>query len=171
MITSRYRYNSLFGVLLLAVATSVASNAAADPFESAAWLRDPVFAGTKPLEVFALHHAKAKGTELQNVHTYFRKEFDLPAKPMKAVLYVTGDDYYKLFANGRFVVQGPEPGYPFAHPYYEIEITHLLKMGRNCLAGHAAVLLRNDGGPGVRSENDRRRRAREAVGILRRTRR
>ena len=137
MIASRYCYNPLFVVLLLAVAASIPASAAADPFQNAAWLRDPVFTGTKPLEVFALHHAKVKGTDLQNVHTYFRKEFDLPAKPTNALLYVTADDYYKLFANGRFVVQGPEPGYPFAHPYYEIEITHLLKKGRNCLAAHA----------------------------------
>ena len=137
MIERHYSHNSILLMLLLAVAASTAPSAAADPFQNAAWLRDPVFTGTKPLEVFALHHAKVKGTDLQNVHTYFRKEFDLPAKPTNALLYVTADDYYKLFANGRFVVQGPEPGYPFAHPYYEIEITHLLKKGRNCLAAHA----------------------------------
>jgi len=130
----------LVGVALLAVMQPMAclpQTGAAEPFCDAAWVRGPIFKGVIPLAVFASQKTKAKGTELRNIHTYFRKEIDLPETPVEAVLYVTGDDYYKLYVNGQFFVQGPEPGYPFAHPYYMLDISKSLEKGKNCLAAHA----------------------------------
>ncbi|MFA6566822.1 MAG: hypothetical protein WCS96_01290, partial [Victivallales bacterium] len=60
---------------------------------------------------------------LNNIHTYFRKEITIDQSPVRAVLYITGDDTFKFYINGRFFVQGPEPGYPFAHPYYVLPVT------------------------------------------------
>ena len=121
---------------LVTALTGTTHTQAGTPFEKAEWLRDPVFAGTKPLELFTLQKTKQKGTPLRNVHTYFRKEIDLPNKPVKAVLHITADDYFKFYINGRFVVQGPAQGYPFAYPYCTLEVTKFLKKGRNALAAH-----------------------------------
>ena len=122
--------------VFLSVLLSMA-NAVADPFQDAEWIRDPRFAGEQVLDVFAAQEAKQKSTRLTNVHTYFRKEVTLQGKPARVWLYVTGDDYYKLRINERFVVQGPEPGYPFAHPYYRLDVTPFFHEGANCLAVHA----------------------------------
>ncbi|MFZ2656315.1 MAG: family 78 glycoside hydrolase catalytic domain, partial [Victivallales bacterium] len=76
------------------------------------------------------------GSDLKNVHTYFRKEITLDQAPVRAMLYITGDDTFKFYFNGRFFVQGPEPGYPFAQPYYAMPVTDQLKTGTNCLSVH-----------------------------------
>lgn len=129
--------NRLAWTLTLLSAMFAPTAGFADPFDGAGWLRDPKFAEFKPLGMFDAQATKAKGTPLRNVHTYFRREIELPAQPVKAVLSITGDDYYKFSVNGQFVVQGPEPAYPFAHPYYRLDIARLLRKGRNCLAAHA----------------------------------
>ena len=134
----------LTGMVL--AATSLGSSPAAnavkeaqdDVFTPAKWLRDPVFQDVPVIDFY--HDAKGTKHELsgpQNVHTLFRKDITLAAKPAKAELLITGDDYYKFYINGDFVVQGPEPGYPFAHPYYALDITDALIEGDNLLAVHA----------------------------------
>lgn len=115
----------------------VAPNLQADSFAGAEWLRDTVFKGVPPGSVLSPKPVRQDHLSLTNIHTYFRKEIELPAKPVKALLDITGDDYYKFYVNGQFVVQGPEPGYPFAQPYYAIDISRFLDQGRNCLASHA----------------------------------
>jgi hypothetical protein len=129
-----HRFASIL-TLLLGILTSAA--ALAGPLDGAGWLRDRKFAAYKPLGTFDAQDTKEKGTPLKNVHTYFRREIELPAQPVKAMLTITGDDYYKFYVNGQFVVQGPEPAYPFAHPYYRLDISRFLQKGRNCLASHA----------------------------------
>lgn len=124
-------------ILSLLSTMLVSTTGLAAPLDGAGWLRNPKCAGSKPLGTFDAQETKEKGTPLQNVHTYFRREIELPAQPVKAVLFITGDDYYKFYVNGQFVVQGPEPAYPFAHPYYRLDITRFLQKGRNCLAAHA----------------------------------
>lgn len=109
----------------------------AEVFGDAAWLRDPVFADTQVFDIY--HKQKAPAPKVsgpQNVHTLMRKEVELSGAPVSATLWITGDDYYKFYINGAFVVQGPEPSYAFAHPYYRIEIGSFLREGVNCLAAH-----------------------------------
>ena len=60
----------------------------------------------------------------------------LSAKPTAARLYITADDYCKLYINGAFAFQGPEPGYPFAYPYCSMDVTDLLHKGDNVFAAH-----------------------------------
>lgn len=96
---------------------------AADPLAGAAWIRDERFQGHEVLGVFEAHQKKAKSTILQNIHSYFRKEFELSEEPARAQLCFSADDYAKLYVNGRFVVQGPEPSYPFAQPFCQIDVT------------------------------------------------
>lgn len=108
-----------------------------EPFFGAAWLRDPVFANVAIQD----RHTRGKAPDAdasgpQNVHTFFRKEVPVEGPVEKAEIRVTGDDYYKLYINGAFVVQGPEPGYPWAHPYYTLDVTEYLREGVNCIAAH-----------------------------------
>jgi alpha-L-rhamnosidase len=111
---------------------------ASDVFEGAEWLRDPVFEGVETADIYHKQQVKAPKTSgPRNVHSLLRKEVTLEAAPRSAMLHITGDDYYKFHVNGTFVVQGPEPGYPFAHPYYSIDIARFLDEGVNCLAAHA----------------------------------
>lgn len=49
--------------------------------------------------------------EKGNNHVLFRKKFYVKTALKKAVLYITADDHYKAYINGRFVAQGPAPSY------------------------------------------------------------
>lgn len=130
------------GVLRLVLAIGMVSGfgmlaqAGEDPLADARWIRDTRFSGEPVHGVFELHEARKKQTDLTAVHTFFRKQIELAQRPTTATLYVTGDDYYKFYINGRFVVQGPSPAYPFAHPYYKLDVTSELTSGENCLAAH-----------------------------------
>ena len=126
-----------FSTCILGGVLAMVSGAASDDFGEAKWLRNPVFEGVDIIDVF--RKEKAPKPELsgpKNVHTLLRKEIALSGKPSVATLVITGDDYYKFYINGAFVVQGPEPGYPFAHPYYKLDVTEALNAGDNTLAAH-----------------------------------
>jgi len=110
---------------------------ASEPFAGAEWIRDPRFLDQPILEVFEVQQKGEKSTELKNIHTYFRKEFKLAERPASARLCFSADDYAKLYLNGRLAEQGPEPAYPFAQPYYQVDVTDMLREGLNCLAVHA----------------------------------
>jgi len=110
----------------------------ADVFGDAAWLRDPRMADAPIINL--LHRAQVPPPELtgpRNIHTLLRKEISLDARPVRAELYISGDDYYTFFINGRPVVQGPEGGYDFSYPYYWLDVTEFLEPGSNCLGSHA----------------------------------
>lgn len=111
----------------------------------AKWLQDPRFDGLEPLNttyrwrdrdesirrIFAQHRPG-----LSNVHMLLRKRFDLPAVPASAQLWITADDYYKLWINGRFVGQGPAPGYPWHYYYNQWDIGAHLHPGENAIGVH-----------------------------------
>ncbi|MFO7976824.1 MAG: family 78 glycoside hydrolase catalytic domain [Candidatus Hydrogenedentota bacterium] len=122
---------------ILSGVLAMVSGAASEDFGEAKWLRNPVFEGVDVIDVF--RKEKAPKPELsgpRNVHTLLRKEITLSGKPSGATLVITGDDYYKFYIDGSFVVQGPAPAYPFAHPYYKLDVTDALKAGQNTLAAH-----------------------------------
>ena len=54
----------------------------------------------------------------------------------KAILKITADDYFKLYINGKFVLQGPPPAYPQKFYYMEIDISAFLQEGENTFAVH-----------------------------------
>ena len=108
-----------------------------DLIASAAWLMDPRFKDTQVGDCIEKFHDLPQALiGVNNVHSYFRKEVVLDRLPIRAVLHITGDDTFKLYINGHFFVQGPEPGYPFAHPYYTLPVTEQLRLGPNSLAAH-----------------------------------
>jgi len=129
---------ALLRIAGLCMALLLAPTAMADVFHDAQWIRDPRFKGVDTADLY--HLERVKGPKLfgpQNVHSLFRKEVTLAAAPKSVLLAITGDDYYKFYINGRFVVQGPEAGYPFAHPYYWLDVTDFFTEGVNCLASHS----------------------------------
>lgn len=71
-----------------------------------------------------------------HIHTLFRKSFELSTSPVKGRIFITGDDYFVLFLNGRYILEGPTSGYPFAYPYYEFDVAPYLVEGKNVIAIH-----------------------------------
>ena len=84
-----------------------------------------------PTNKIAAAHPKT----LRNKHVIFRKKFNLSSFN-KAMLKITADDYYKLYINGKYVTEGPAPGYHNAYYYNEIDVTEYLSGGENVIAIH-----------------------------------
>ena len=74
----------------------------------------------------------------QNEHLLFRRKFTVDANTLRGrvKLFITADDYYKLYINGRFAGMGPAPGYHFHYFCNEIDVTGFLREGENVLAVH-----------------------------------
>ena len=89
------------------------------------WITNKDFFDLKPVNVFHKAEEPFEYTpreEIQNKHILFRSEFNLEEiKDTK--IYISADDYYKLYINGIFVAMGPCPGYNFEYYYNEIDIS------------------------------------------------
>ena len=98
------------------------------------WITSKDFAPLEPVNVFhrQLDKRPIVSRGKQNSHVLFRKKFY--SEGGRATLYVSADDYYKLWLNGRFVCQGPAPGYHFHYYCNKIEIE--LERGENVIAVH-----------------------------------
>ena len=64
----------------------------------------------------------------------FRKVLDLPAKPARFVVHVTGDARYRLWVNGRSVGYGPQRCDTAAWRYESLDLAPFLEPGANILA-------------------------------------
>ena len=101
------------------------------------WITDSEFINTAPRNVF---HRQLERVDLpcdkhRNRHILYRKTFAI--KSFKsAMIYISADDYYKLYINGRFVAQGPAPSYHFAYNYNVVDVSGYLKEGDNLIAVH-----------------------------------
>ena len=74
---------------------------------------------------------------LHDVHnSYFlvRGTFNLVSLPKKAPLYITADQAYKLYINGKYICRGPARGVQKWYPYAEIDVAKYLRKGKNVLA-------------------------------------
>ena len=104
------------------------------------WITSARFAALEKRNVFHRQLAPAvppESPELQNRHVLFRRKFTLTAEQTKsAKIYISADDYYKLYVNGRFVGQGPTAGYDFHYFYNEMDLSDYLQPGENTLAVH-----------------------------------
>jgi len=74
--------------------------------------------------------------ELRNGDTLLRKRFSVREAIRSAFIDITADDYYKLYINGRFIGQGPAPGYYFHYWYNRYDISDVLCKGENVVAVH-----------------------------------
>ncbi len=102
------------------------------------WISDAELASLAPRNVFhrQLDHVTIDCTQHRNRHILFRRKFALSTAPSSATVYISADDYYKLYINGRFVAQGPAPSYHFRYNYNEIDVSDYLVEGENTIAVH-----------------------------------
>lgn len=102
------------------------------------WISNEKMANLLPRNVF--HRQLDKQTidcsAHRNQHILFRKKISLMQPFSSATLFVSADDYYKLYINGRFVAQGPAPSYHFQYCYNEIDVSEYLSQGENIIAFH-----------------------------------
>ncbi len=75
--------------------------------------------------------------DLHNCFAQFRKSFTLAVVPKKAPLFITADQLYKLYVNGKFVSRGPARGFQATWPYDEVDIAEYLVRGKNVIAVRA----------------------------------
>ncbi len=102
------------------------------------WISDRALACRSPRNVFhrQLDKPYLPKDEEENSHVLFRKKLFVEKSPKQAIVYISADDYYKLYINGSFVCQGPAPSYHFRYNYNKVDITEYLKDGENTFAVH-----------------------------------
>ena len=102
------------------------------------WISNETFANLCARNVFhrQLEKVSLDCSEHRNQHVLFRKSFHIDRDFSSAKIYISADDYYKLYINGRFVAQGPSPSYHFQYNYNEIDISEFLVCGDNLIAVH-----------------------------------
>ncbi len=102
------------------------------------WITDEEFHRLSPRNVFhrQLDKKELPCEEHRNRHILFRKHWSLERVPENAKLYISADDYYKLWINGVRVGQGPAPSYPFRYNYNVWDVTAYLQPGENVIAVH-----------------------------------
>jgi hypothetical protein len=104
------------------------------------WIGDPRFSGLVPVNVLYKQLPERKQPEhredLKNLHTLIRKKFIVTIQIDSAYIDISGDDYYKLYINGRFVGQGPAPAYHFHYNYNRFDVAGFLAPGVNVIAVH-----------------------------------
>ena len=101
------------------------------------WITNEEFCSIAPRNVF---HKQLEPVELpcdehRNRHILFRKKVNI-GEFKEAKIYISADDYYKLYINGEFVAQGPTPAYHFRYNYNVIDVSGFLKKGENTIAVH-----------------------------------
>lgn len=64
----------------------------------------------------------------------FRKNLILEKKEIKGSLYVFADSYYALYINGKYILSGPSRFDPKKPEYDSIDISGILRKGRNSIA-------------------------------------
>lgn len=106
------------------------------------WYTIPELANIIPGNPY--HKEQQPGCEMdfgiKNLHVLVRGEINIDVGDDKAcsvILRITADDYYKVYINGIYAGQGPAPAYPEAYYYNQIDITGLVKPGKNLVAVHA----------------------------------
>ena len=101
------------------------------------WITDEIFSSRIPRNVFhrQLQKIDLPLDEHKDSHILFRKHFSLE-KVGKARIFISADDCYKLYINGKFVAQGPAPAYHNCYNYNEIDVSAYLCGGDNVIAVH-----------------------------------
>ncbi len=82
---------------------------------------------------------------LANTVVLFRKDFNLSEKPLSAKGYVLGDSRYIAFANGQRIQFGPAPADPRFAEADPIDLTPILKVGRNTIGTQVLYYGHGDG--------------------------
>ena len=75
--------------------------------------------------------------DLHNCYALFRCRFELAKLPKRAPLFITADQSYHLYLNGRYVCRGPARGFQESWPYDEVDVRPFLRVGPNLIAVRA----------------------------------
>ena len=67
-------------------------------------------------------------------YVQFRRDFKLDAIPSKAPFYISADQSYVLYINGKYIGRGPARGYQENWPYDEYDVAGILKKGKNWIS-------------------------------------
>ncbi len=102
------------------------------------WITNDEFASLAPRNVFhrQLDKVELDCSQHRNRHILFRKHFSCEQDIDKAMIYISADDYYKLYINGQFVAQGPSASYHFQYNYNTVDVAKYLHRGENVIAVH-----------------------------------
>ncbi len=102
------------------------------------WITNEEFYNLKPRNVFhrQLDIIDFDCSEHRNKHILFRKKFNLLKTNGRAIIYISADDFYRLYINGKFITIGPAPAYHFNYNYNVIDVTKYLSNGENLIAVH-----------------------------------
>ncbi len=102
------------------------------------WITNTEFFEIMPTNVFhrQLDKIDLPCDEHRNRHILFRKKFRCEKTTENSKIYISADDYYKLYINGQFVAQGPAPCYHFNYNYNVVDVSRYLKKGENVIAVH-----------------------------------
>ena len=102
------------------------------------WITTEDFKNLSPINVYHrefFSNVKIPDSPIKNYHVHIRKKFSIE-EFNQVILNISGDDYYKLYVNGRFVAQGPEASYIESFDYNKIDLTPFLVKGENVIAVH-----------------------------------
>ncbi len=72
--------------------------------------------------------------DMRNTYAQFRKDFRLAHVPPRAPFYITADQNYMLYVNGRYVGRGPARGYQVTWAYDEYDLAAHLVKGHNWIS-------------------------------------
>lgn len=115
-------------------------NATLDPSQSehefiGQWITNSTFQKLTPVDVFT---TTVKTDANENSHILYRTTMTIEEGTdySDATVFISADDYYKLYINGEYVTQGPSPSYEFSYPYNEVDISEYLVEGENTIAVH-----------------------------------
>lgn len=102
------------------------------------WITTEEFARLAPRNIFhrQLEKVDLPCTEHRDRHILFRRRFSVSKVTGDETVFITADDYFKLYVNGRFVCQGPAPSYHFQYNYLEVPVSAFLQKGENVIAVH-----------------------------------
>lgn len=101
------------------------------------WITHKDFAFLKPINVFHRYLEKPtfEKSKYENKHILFKKEFYLK-NTENTRIYISADDYYKLYINGIFVGCGSKSSYIHNYCYNEYDISDFVKVGENEILVH-----------------------------------
>ena len=76
-------------------------------------------------------------TYIYNTFAAFRKDFEVTQEFNNAKIYITADQAYKLYINGKYVCRGPARGYQNHWPFDELNVSDYLQVGQNWISVQA----------------------------------
>lgn len=103
------------------------------------WITTKEFNELSPIDIYHKEYDKRElpktPDDLMNNHCHFRKCFKAFSRKSYK-MFISADDYYKLYINGEFVCQGPASSGASEYYYNTVDITPYMKEGENLIAVH-----------------------------------